>query len=132
MDRPMVTPGFGWVTFAAVMLGMVGVFNVIDGIVAVTKDDYVLDDLLFGDLTAWGWFFIIWGAIQIAASLALFSGATWAAAVGIAAAFLNAIAQLGWLRHYPIWSVIIIAVDVLVIYGLAVYGGRREVVSSDL
>jgi hypothetical protein len=130
MRQPVAAPGYGWVTFAAVMLGLVGVFNVIDGIVAVAKDDYVLDDLLFSDLTAWGWFFIIWGAIQIAASIALLSGALWATAVGIATAFLNAIAQLSWLRHYPVWSIIIIAIDVLVIYALAVYGGRREVVAE--
>jgi len=128
MDR--VGRGYGWITFAAVLLALVGIFNVVDGIVAVAKDDYVLDDLLFGSLTAWGWFFIAWGALQVFAAFALLSGSVWATIVGLTTAFLNAIAQLAWLRHFPIWSVIIITLDVLVIYGLTVYGGRRDVVDG--
>jgi hypothetical protein len=130
MDRP--GRGYGWIAFAAVLLALAGVFNVIDGLAALLKDDYVLDDLLFGSLEAWGWFFMIWGVIQVIAAFALLSGVTWAALVGITTAFFNAIAQLAWLRHFPVWSVIIIAIDVLVIYGLTVYGGRRDLLDEPL
>ena len=122
--------GYGWIAFAAVLLALAGVFNIVDGLAAVAKDNYVVDDLLFGSLDAWGWFFIIWGVIQVVAAFAIISGQVWAALVGITTAFFNAIAQLAWLKHFPVWSTIIIAIDVLVIYGLTVYGGRREVLDD--
>lgn len=120
--------GYGWVAFAGVMLMLVGGFNILNGIVAITKDEYLVDDLLFGDVSAWGWFFLVWGVIQLLAALAIFAGSALGTGIGIAAAFLNALAQLAWLRSNPVWSVIIIAVDVLVMYGLVVYGGRPELV----
>jgi hypothetical protein len=75
---------------------------------------------------AWGWFFLIWGVIQIFAGFAVFSGATWGAIVGVAAAFFNVIAQLSWARAYPVWAVSAMVIDVLVIYGLVVYGGQKQ------
>jgi len=122
--------GGGWLAFASSMIVLVGAFNVVDGIVAVSKHEYVVDDLLFGDLTAWGWLMIAVGAAQVATGLAIFARVTWGSLAGIVLAGFNAIAQLGFLRHYPVWSTIIIAVDVLVIYALTAYGGRRDASSS--
>ena len=70
---------------------------------------------------------IAFGAAQVAAGVALFARAFWGSLVGIVLAGFNAIGQLGFLRHYPVWSTIIIAVDVLVIYALTAYGGHRDV-----
>jgi hypothetical protein len=118
--------GTGWIAFAGTMLILVGCFNVIDGIAAIANSDYLVNQLLFSNLHAWGWFFLIWGAVQIVTGFAIYSGAGWAAIVGVVSAFGNAIAQLSWARAYPVWAIAAIVLDVLVIYGLVVYGGRRD------
>ena len=123
-DEPLV--GGGWVAFAGTMLILVGFFNVIDGIAAIANSDYLVHQLLFANMHAWGWFFLIFGAVQICAGFAILGGSTWAAVVGIASAFFNAIAQLSWARTYPVWAILAIVVDGLVIYALVVYGGRRN------
>jgi hypothetical protein len=121
--------GTGWIAFAGTMLILVGCFNLIDGIAAIANSDYLVNQLLFANLDAWGWFFLICGAVQLCAGFAIYSGAGWAAIVGIVSAFANAIAQLSWARAYPVWAVCAIVLDVLVIYGLVVYGGRRNTVT---
>jgi hypothetical protein len=121
--------GTGWVAFAGTMLILVGCFNVIDGISALANSDYLVNQLLFANLHAWGWFFLIWGAVQIVTGFAIYSGAGWAAIVGVVSAFGNAIAQLSWARAYPVWAVSAIVLDVLIIYALVVYGGRRNEVA---
>jgi hypothetical protein len=128
LDRAYVeeeASGTGWIAFAGMMLILVGFFNVIDGIAAIANSDYLVNELLFANLDAWGWFFLIWGALQVCAGFAVYSGATWGAVVGVISAFVNAIAQLSWARAYPVWAVCALVLDVLIIYGLVVYGGRR-------
>ena len=119
-------PGAGWLGFAGIMLVLVGFFNVIDGISAIRGSDYVVNQLLFSNLDTWGWFFVIWGVLQIIAGFAVISGAPWGAIVGIVTAFFNAIAQLSWIQVNPWWAFIAIAIDVMIIYGLLVYGGRGK------
>lgn len=121
--------GTGWIAFAGTMLVLVGCFNVIQGIAAISDSKYLVNQLLFSNLHAWGWFFLIWGAVQVCAGFAIYAGAGWAAIVGIVSAFGNAIAQLSWARAYPVWAICAIVLDVLVIYALVVYGGRREEVA---
>jgi hypothetical protein len=118
--------GAGWITFAGIMLTMAGFFNVINGIAAIANSNYLANQLLFANLDAWGWFFLIWGIIQICVGFAIFSGASWAAIVGVVAAFFNVIAQLSWARTYPVWAVSAMVIDVLVIYALVVYGGQKQ------
>jgi hypothetical protein len=120
--------GSGWIGFAGIMLILVGFFNIIDGISAISNADYLVNQLLFANLDAWGWFFLIWGILQVAAGFAIMNGATWGAILGIVTAFVNAIAQLSWARTYPVWAIAAIVLDVLIIYALVVYGGRRTAV----
>jgi hypothetical protein len=108
--------------FAGVLFTIVGVFNFIDGIVAIANSHYLSSHLVFGDLKSWGWTILILGVIQFLIGLAIMAGQTWAAYVGIVMAGLDAIGQLLFLPSYPVWSIIIIAIDVFIIYGLAVYG----------
>ena len=117
-------PGAGGIGFAGILLILVGFFNVIQGIAAIASKDYVVNQLLFSNMDTWGWFFLIWGFIQICAGLAVLGGAAWAAIVGVITAFFNAIAQLSWVNANPVWAVCAIVIDVLIIYGLLVYGGR--------
>jgi len=118
--------GMGWVSFAGTLLILVGLFNIIDGIAAISNSDYLVNQLLFSNLDAWGWFFLIWGAAQVCAGFGVFTGAGWAVIVGVVSAFGNAIAQLSWARVYPVWAICAIVLDVLIIYALMVYGGRRD------
>jgi hypothetical protein len=124
VDSPEV--GSGWRAFAGVLILIAGIFNVIDGVVAVFDGKYLTNNLIFGDLRSWGWAMLALGAIQFLTGLAIFSGSGLAAFVGVLIAGLNAIGQLLFLRTYPMWSVITIAIDLLVIYGLTAYGHVRR------
>jgi hypothetical protein len=115
--------GTGWAAFAATMILVLGTFNLLWGISALAGDDhFVADELLFGDLTLWGIIYVFIGAAQVFTSMAIFAGSDFAAVVGIMFAGFNALGALMSIGAYPIWSVIIIVVDGLVIYALTVYG----------
>lgn len=122
MEAKLNTRGYGWLSFAGVLFLLVGAFNFIDGIVAILNSHYVNSYLVFGDLRSWGWAILVLGVIQFLVGLAVLAHQSWAALVGILLAVLDAVGQLLYLRTYPVWSVIIIAVDVLIIYGLSMYG----------
>jgi hypothetical protein len=118
--------GAGWLTFAATMIGLTGTFNVIDGIVALSRSKFYATNAVyvFSDLRTWGWITLIVGAVQVLAAFAILGGASWARWFGIAISALNVIGQLMFVQAYPLWAITVVALDVLVIYALAVYGGR--------
>lgn len=101
---------------------LVGFFNFIDGIIAIEKSSYLTNRLIFGNFTAWGWTMLILGIIQVLVGVGVFAGSDAAALLGILFALLNAIGQLLFLRAYPVWSIIMIALDVLVVYALLAHG----------
>ena len=111
----------GVVTFAGVLFFIVGSFNIIDGLVALLNAGYFTDNLLFSNLTAWGWTVLGMGAAQLLAGIAILGRSRVGQVLGIALASLNAIVQLAYLRHFPAWSIIIMAVDVIVIYALTIH-----------
>jgi uncharacterized membrane protein HdeD (DUF308 family) len=113
-----------WFDFAALILGIVGALNIIDGIAGIRNSRYLVDTHLFANTHAWGWFFLIWGVIQIFAAFAVYRGAGWGIVLAIATVGLNAIAQLSNARSYPVWSITILALDILVMYGLIVHRNR--------
>jgi hypothetical protein len=115
--------GQGWAAFAATMVLVVGVFNVIYGLAAIIEDDYfVADELLFGSLSLWGWVHLIIGVLQVITATLIYAGNDLGAVLGIMFAGFNAIAALLAIGAYPLWSVIILVVDGLIIYALTVYG----------
>jgi hypothetical protein len=115
--------GQGWAAFAATMVLIVGVFNVIYGLAAIIEDDYfIADELLFGDLSLWGWVHVLIGIAQVVTAMLIFSGSEIGAVLGIMFAGFNAIGALLSIGAYPIWSVIILVLDGLIIYALTVYG----------
>ena len=115
-----------WLDFGCLLLVLVGAFNIIDGIAAIRDSKYLTHQVLFSNLHAWGWFFLIWGIIQIFAGVAVYRGKTWGIVLAVAAAFVNALSHLSAARTYPVWSIIIIVIDVLVMYGLVVRTGRSS------
>jgi hypothetical protein len=119
--------GTGWVVFSAIVLGIVGVFSFVDGILAISTSKVFTANAtyVFSDLHTWGWIVTILGALAIVASLTLLTGSELARWFGIAVASLNAIGQLMFVHPNPWWAVSMFALDILVIYGLAVYAGAR-------
>lgn len=119
--------GTGWVLFSAIMLGFGGVWGIIAGILAIDSSKvYVADaTYVFSDLNTWGWIVLALGVLSVVAALALMGGSELARWFGIGVAGLSAIGQLMFVHANPWWSMAIFAVDMLVIYGLAAYGGRR-------
>jgi hypothetical protein len=125
-SRTEPTGWVGWIVFAAVMLIMVGLLHAIEGFVALFKDSYYLvasSGLVVNvDYTGWGWLHLILGLAVAATGAALFTGRMWARVVGVGLAALSIVANFGFSSAYPFWSLIIIAVDVLIIYALTVHG----------
>ena len=124
-DAPVT--GVGWVLFAAILLGLSGVWNFFDGIAAISGAHVYTANAhyVFGDLNTWGWIVLFLGVLQGFAALALLSGSELARWIGIASAGLNAIGQLMFAPAYPLWSIAMFSIDILIIYSLAVYGGSR-------
>jgi hypothetical protein len=124
--------GSGWVLFAGIMIMMVGVLNIIWGIAAIDRSSFFVQDAkyVFSDLRTWGWIILILGALQLAAAFSIWSGGSFGRWFGIATATVNAIAALLSIPAYPFWSLAIFAIDVLVIYGLAAYGGDRRITAG--
>ena len=120
-------PGTGWITYASIMLGLAGTFNVIDGIVGLSKSKFYVADskFVFSDLRTWAWIVLFLGVLQILASLYVARGSESARWFGVGAASVNALAQLAWLQSYPLWAISVFTMDVLIVYGLIVYGGKR-------
>jgi hypothetical protein len=122
-------PGWamGFIVFAAVMMMMTGAFQALAGLIAIFENEFYVatrNYLFQFDATSWGWIHLIVGVIVALAGFALLSGATWARVVGITLAVLSAIANFLFIPYYPFWSLLIIALDVFVIWALAVHGGR--------
>ena len=119
--------GHGWMVFATAMLIFAGTLGLIDGIVALSKSSFFVANaqFVFSDLRTWGWIVAIVGGLTLLAGLTVMSGSELARWFGMSVAGLQAIAQLMMVQAYPWWSVAVFAVDVLVIYALAVYGGSR-------
>lgn len=115
--------GRGWLTFAAVMLFAAGAANALWGISALVNDDYfTVDELLFGDLSMWGVFYLVLAAAQFLVGLLILGRSAVGAVLGIGFALLSGLLALMSIGAYPIWSVIVLTIDGLIIYGLTVYG----------
>jgi hypothetical protein len=117
----------GWLVFAAVMIGVLGVLNVVYGIAAVSNSPFYVRDAnyILGDLNAYGWFLTVVGAVQVCAALGILAWAEWARWVGMISAGVNAVLQLLVIPAAPLLAVTLYAVDLLVVYALVVYGGGR-------
>jgi len=117
--------GLGWLTFSAIMLVVAGIGNFIWGITAVARNSLLINRLLFANLTFWGIVFMIIGVLLVCAGVAVLNKAPWARIFGIVFCSLSIIFYFMVIWAYPAWSILVIAIDVLIIYGLAEYGERR-------
>lgn len=120
--------GQGFVTFAGVLIALVGVINTIYGIAAIGKSNFFESDpkFVFGDLATWGWFVLAFGVLQFAAAFGIWRGAKWARWFGTAVLACNAFLQVLWFPARPILALTIIPLDVVAMYGLLAHGARRR------
>jgi hypothetical protein len=119
--------GSGWVLFAGIMIVTVGILNLIYGIAAIGDSSFFVagQKFILSGLNTWGWVMLILGVGQILAAFSIWAGNSFGRWFGIACAMLNAIAALLAIPAYPFWSLVVIGIDILVIYGLAAYGGDK-------
>jgi hypothetical protein len=118
----------GWVVglalFAGVIMIITGVFNAMEGVVALARNEvYVATPryIFAFDLTTWGWTQVLIGLVVVAAGFGVVTGQLWGRVVGITIALLSMLANFAFIPYYPVWSLLIIALDVFVIWALCVY-----------
>lgn len=118
--------GAGWVLFAAIMLVMGGVLSIIWGIAAVSSSHFFVAgaSYIVSGLNTWGWIVMGFGVLEALAALSVWRGGEFGRWFGIFAAGLGGLAAMMSIPAYPFWALALVAIDVLVIYGLAAYGGK--------
>jgi hypothetical protein len=120
--------GSGWILFSGIVLVLLAMLNLIDGIAAVSKSSFFVADAKFvaGDLKSWGWFMIVVGLFQGVTAIGVvlrWRGWRW---VGVSVAGVNSVMQLVFMPAYPLWAICLFALDMLVMYGLVLYGGPQD------
>jgi len=128
-DKPEVTGWVGWVYFAGFMMVLVGFFQTILGLTALLNDTYLValeGRLVVFDYTTWGWIHLLLGIVALVAGTSLFHGSTWARVVAVLFATVSLLSQFAFVSVYPVWSIILMVVNVLVIYALTVHGGEAR------
>ena len=118
----------GWVVgmtaVAVIMMVMIGIFHAVEGLVALFNNEIYLVGARYVfafDLTAWGWIHLLLGVVLIVAGIGVRTGQLWARSVGIGFVVLSMIANFLFIPYYPVWSLLIIALDFFVIWALCVY-----------
>lgn len=122
----------GWVFFAGVMLLVTGVLNVVEGLVALGQSARVVmveDKLYMIDISSWGWALVVFGAVMLASGLGLFAASGVARIAAIVIVGVHAAVQVFWLGAYPVWSLLMIGLDTVILYALTVRW--QEVRSTD-
>jgi hypothetical protein len=127
----MENDGMGWKLFAGIMILIVGTMNVFDGLVGITQTNYISRYTggqlpVTNNVKTWSWVVLIIGVVMILAGFLIFVGNMFGRVIGIIVASLNALVQLAYLNHNTFWSLTMIIIDILVIYGLVAHGGRID------
>ena len=124
--------GEGWLLFAGIMVLIVGILNTIWGIAAIDSASFFIEDerFIIEDLSMWGWIILIVGVVQLFAAFSIWSGGSFGRWIGIISASFSAVAALMSMPGFPLWSLAVFGVDLLIIYGLAAYGGLGDRSSS--
>jgi hypothetical protein len=119
----------GWITFAGVMLLIAGSLNLFYGIIAAVNDEWVVftnRSAVYLDVSEWGWVHIILGAVVFLSGVGVFSGNILARIVGVAVASISLLVNFFFLPVYPLWALIVITIDVLVIWALTAHGSEMR------
>jgi hypothetical protein len=131
-DRPSAWAA-GYSAFAGVVLVMIGVFQAIAGLVALVDDQFyvVTEEWVFQfDTTTWGWIHLILGIVLVVSGFGVFTGNVLARTVGVLVALVSAVVAFMWLPYYPVWAILIVALDIAVIWALTMHG--RDLAGADV
>jgi len=118
----------GGTIFAAVMLTTVGVFQALEGLSAIAKDNVFVNttNYIFDiDLTAWGWVHLLLGALAVAIGVCMLLGQGWALIAGIVVAMLSALTNFMFIPYYTVWAIVIIALDLFIIWAISTVWSQR-------
>jgi hypothetical protein len=124
-----VTGWVGWIAFAGFFMIITGVLDAIQGLTAIIKDDapiFRAGTIVILDVTQWGWVHLIFGIVLVLIGIALLNGSTFARVAAIILVGLNLISQFAGLPWYPVWGVIAIVLDMLILWALIVHGGETK------
>jgi hypothetical protein len=126
MDEPV--KGAGWLAFASLMIFIAGTLNVIWGIAALDNANFFVEDerYILEDLNTMGWVILLIGFIQLIAAFSIWAGGEFGRWIGIIGASLSAIGALLSIPGFPLWSVCVFGIDLLILYGLVAYGGHKS------
>jgi hypothetical protein len=124
-DMSMSTTWTGWVGFAAIMMAFIGAITFFEGLIAVIRDNYYVvtrQQVFLFDVSTWGWIMLLWGILLFCAALGLAAKSGWARWFTIVVLLINLLSQLSWLGNsgYPLWSLTIVALEIVVLYALTV------------
>jgi hypothetical protein len=127
----MENDGMGWKLFAGILILLAGTFNVFDGLVGISQTNYIERYTggqlpITNNVKTWSWIVLIIGAVMILSAFLIFVGNMFGRVVGVAVASVNLLAQLAYLNHNTFWSLTVVIIDILVIYGLVAHGGRLD------
>jgi hypothetical protein len=128
-DRAVSGWAKGLAAFAGAVMILVGFFHAFNGLAAIFEDDFFVLRANYAfdiDISAWGCIHLILGVIVVFAGISIFTGATWARGVGIVLALLSAFANFLFIPYYPVWAVLIIALDIAIIWALVNYTGEES------
>lgn len=128
-NRKQVTGWVGWIYFAGFMMLITGILQMIAGLTALLNDKFYVvteQNILAFNFTTWGWIHLLVGLIVMLAGTAVIAGSFWGRIVAVFLATLSIIANFAFISSYPIWSTIVIVIDVLIIYALTVHGSEVE------
>ena len=130
-QRPPSAAAVGWALFAAIMLMIAGFFQIIAGIAAIAEDDVFVktQEYVFKfDVTTWGWIHIVLGILLLCVGAGILTGNVLARTVGVIIAGLSAIGNFAFMPYYPVWAIIVIAIDVAIIWALTAHGRDVQLV----
>jgi hypothetical protein len=118
--------GAGWLLFASIMFVVAASLNIIWGIAAVSNSHFFVAHATFilSGLNTWGWVAIVFGCVEFLAAVSIWRGGEFGRWFGIVVAGIAAVVAMMMIPAYPFWSLTLVAIDLLVIYGLAAYGGK--------
>jgi len=124
--------GEGWLLFAGIMVLIAGILNTIWGIAAIDKASFFVEDerYIIEDLSTMGWVILVIGIVQLFAAFSIWSGGGFGRWLGIISASFSAVGALLSIPGFPLWSIAVFGIDLLIIYGLAAYGGLGNRTSS--
>lgn len=120
--------GGGWLLFASIMIAIAGVLNVIWGIAAIGNSKFFTQNATYilSGLNTWGWIVLIIGVLELFAAYSILTGGQYGRWLGIFVVSINSIAALMSIPAYPFWSLCLFGINILIIYGLAAYGGQHK------